>query len=549
MAIIILVVVGLIDLVRRGVWRDLVPLLAAAFCVEMLIVVADMVLGARVGSIMGADAVVHLARIRSLMDHGLSNADPFVAGDFFFPLYHTNLLHALCASAGQLTGVDHLMVWFVSIVWAKLMVASGAYYLAWSVWQRQWPAWVATVFVVACQGPVTFMLYPNKLAPFWLLSIMLAFGVQLGLAPTRKRVLWLAGTSLVTGQIHTLYGCFALVLLAPLFLLLAAWRIRSRRRHVLRLVIACLCLFVCLPFALISLSGNQAVAREKQETSNQSTAAVQAGSGDFIKTGERYKIKDPLRGFGGGKGWRYAWLAGGVIIGLLGSRRKSVGLLVAVLIVLSSIFFVPPLCSRALSVLGSPWILLRLDVVFFLIAPMILPAGVAYVVERMRPRYTICFVLSLVAFVAAFPWATHGESYNWNRYKWLASLERPRRVGNMEKLRGLSVSLSRHLPEGSTVLVEPSLGMHLVAAYDCRLVFPKRSSNGVPEGWRRRIHLELMLWGPFHHRRDSFLEQYGVSHLFYRDLPVWAQGRAELLTGTSYGTLWRLGADSGGEPG
>ena len=87
-ACVVAIVAGLEELIRRGWWRDLGRLLLAGVCVEMLIVAGDMVLGARVGAYTGGDATLHVARIRFLLDNGLSNIDPYVGCHLLLRLPH-----------------------------------------------------------------------------------------------------------------------------------------------------------------------------------------------------------------------------------------------------------------------------------------------------------------------------------------------------------------------------------------------------------------------------------------------------------------------------
>jgi hypothetical protein len=536
-AYVLLVVVGLLEIIRRHAWRVAGSLLVGAFSVELLIVVGDMILGARVGSIVGADAITHLARIRFLVDHGLTNADPFVAGDHFFPLYHTNLLHALCAACAQLTGVDHLGVWFASLPWAKLVVAGATYYLAWSVFRRPWPAWVATVFVVGTQAPITFLIYPNKLAPLWLLALTIGLVIRAAVAPTRKAILWIACASLVVGQMHALYGGFAFVLLAPI--VAGAAQVSSPRKpaHTRRLVMCGVVLALSIPFAWLCRGGRA----DPTQPSDQPVARPERGASDFIKLSDMGYIKHPLRGFGGGNGWRYFWLAGGVILGVLSVRRREVILLLAVLAVAAVIFYTPPLCTAALSVLGAKWILLRMEIVYFLAFPVLVPAAAVVVFKRWRPRYWMCCAVSVLAFTLAIPYAKHPSGYNWSRFCRLASLPADRRSGNLSRLRDLRRLLAAQMPRGATVLVEPSLGMRLVAAYDCYLVAPASASIGVRHIGRRRAAVRDLLWGPYDVERERFLEQYHIRYLFARNLPAWAAQRAELLGASSYGKLWLVG--------
>ena len=85
-ACVALILAGLIELTRRRWWADLGKLAAAAVSVELVIVLVDVVMGARVGAHLDGDTRVHLARIRMLLDHGFNNYDPFIAGGFFFPM-------------------------------------------------------------------------------------------------------------------------------------------------------------------------------------------------------------------------------------------------------------------------------------------------------------------------------------------------------------------------------------------------------------------------------------------------------------------------------
>ena len=315
-AYVVLVVAGLLDLFRMKAWRDMARLAAAAVGVELLLLAGDMWLSARTGSIMTADATVHLGRIRFLLDHGMSNADQYMAGDYFFHLYHTNLLHTLCAAAAQLTGVSHFGVWFAALPWAKLLAASGAYYLAWSVFGRRWPAWVAAAFVIGMQGPVTFMIYPNKLAPFWLLACVLGLVVQVCCEPRWRIAVWIGGAILVVGQIHSLYGGFALVLCGPVVAAAVVVHWRRSGRGVATLVGCGVALTLFLPFALlakphpVAAEKDDAVAEAVDDVAGEEPTAAdpELDAHRFIDLGNAGFIKRPFDGFGSGGG--YALLAG-----------------------------------------------------------------------------------------------------------------------------------------------------------------------------------------------------------------------------------------------
>ena len=178
-ACVLSVVAGAAELTRRRWWGGIGRLVVGGLCVELLIIVVDLVMGARVGAFMGGgDNRVHLARIRTIIQHGFNNFDPFVAGDHFFSIYHTNLLHSLLASCSQLVRVDQFGVWFTSLALGKLLAVCGVYYMAWCAFERRWVAWVAALFFLGTQGPNLFVIYPNKLCPFWLLPCMIGFAIQ-----------------------------------------------------------------------------------------------------------------------------------------------------------------------------------------------------------------------------------------------------------------------------------------------------------------------------------------------------------------------------------
>src|ERR1043166_5140734 len=224
---IVLVVTGsIIEIVRKRWLADLARLLIAAAGIEMLILLADLLIGARLGAFLPSDAKVHLARIRFLLDHGFSNDDPYLAGHWFFPIYHTNLIHALYAACSQITRSEPIFAWYESLPWGKLLISAGTYYMVWCVFRRKWPAWTAALFVIGVRGPYTYLIYPNQLAPFFLIPMMIGFLIKASERPTQwASAVKLAVGSLLLGQFHGLYVIFTLIALGPLLAAIAIWRI------------------------------------------------------------------------------------------------------------------------------------------------------------------------------------------------------------------------------------------------------------------------------------------------------------------------------------
>ena len=530
-AIVILTLLGLCDLLRNGCAFG--RMLAATVGVELLFLAGDLFLSARVGSLMGADAIVHLGRIRFLLDHGFSNADIYVAGDYFFALYHTNLLHALAAAGAQITGSDHLAMWFAALPWAKLLVYAGAYYLTWSVTGSRWAGWAAALFTLGAQGPVTFAIYPNKLAPFWLLATAIGLCVQACQTPHRRYVFGLACCALVVGQIHALYGVFAFVVLAPVLTAAAAIVHIRRKRGAGLLCAGALVLLLALPFAWFSRAP-----RTGDESS--SASAVDYDANRFVELDNGQVMTDPTGGFGSLRGLRFYWLAGGVACALLTRRRRYALTLLGPLAVVAAILYFPPITTMAVKTLGAKWILLRLEIVFWLAFPALGPGVAALFCQRWRPPQRVQSVVCILALLLAIPISQHQYPYDWYSYLYNASLPTDRRIGTLSKLRDERRFLQDALPPGETLAVEPHLGMTLAAVYDVFLIAPQRGSIGVPNCELRRSQARALLWGPKEDKRAALINEYGVRYIFARDLPYWAAGRVVHLGETRFGNLWRL---------
>lgn len=224
---------GIYDTIRYKTWKLLSKVLLGVIGIEVLFLLIDVVLSERLGSILAADARVHVARIRFLMENGLTNQDPYVPEPAFYPIYHTNLHHALIAAASRLLNLDPIIIWFGSLGMAKVLIASGIGYLTWVVLPSRWAIAVAVVFVVISRGPVTFSIYPNQLAPWFLFPVVMGACIRTtsGWSPKRAFLTVLA-VSLVLGSFHGLYAGFAFLIGSSILGVIVLWRLFSRARRV-----------------------------------------------------------------------------------------------------------------------------------------------------------------------------------------------------------------------------------------------------------------------------------------------------------------------------
>ena len=432
---------GCVDVIRSGAWRGVGRLLLAALTIEAVLVAVELVFSARHGSILAADARVHLARIRFLFDHGLTNLDPFVQGGNPYPIYHTNLHHALFAAGSRIVGTDPVTFWFGSLAAAKLMIASGMAYLAWAVLGGRWAAWIAAVMVLVNRGPVTFSIYPNQLAPWFLLPVFAGVLVRTLADAWREpgRPWWvnlpkLGGVALVIGMFHPLYAGFAVVVASPVLLGVGGWRLARRRPGRATAFAGWLTILLfAMPFPvagkLMTVGDREAAAKvdevrvrisegragleidDRRGIEEAGAASVAAENSEPPTRGGRaarllkapdgwmnmtwgdttWISRTPGRGFTGAyqrgkiKAWRVlvVLLGGGLAIMLAG--RREVLYLLAAIGVVQAVVLVPPVATAAVRFLGAHWMLERFETLAFVFfVPLSVPALAAAIEPACR---------------------------------------------------------------------------------------------------------------------------------------------------------------------
>ena len=537
-AIALLILAGLFDIIRSGRWRDVGKLIAAAVGIELLVLAANALLEARVGVFLRGDAYVHLARIRQLLDHGFTNADPFVAGDYFYSIYHTNLWHALYAAGTWLTGLDHLGFWHASLPLAGLLLTAGCGYLAWCVFEKRWAAWAAAMFFVGVQGTVDFLPYANKLAPYWLMPMVVAFAIQ----ACRNPCDWRAGVrlgvaSLVLGQVHGLYGLYAALLLGPLLTGVAVVKLIRRRADRWPQVFCVAMVLVSLPFPIVSKATSQTGGAARKGVDP--TAHFDEM---FIKLPGGLTVKDPLRGFGGGGGFRYALLAGGIIAALCTRRRRSAACASVIVLTGAAFLLFPPACSLLLAVVGRAWIVARLEFILFIGFVTLVPGTIAYVVHAWKDRWWLRALVSVAMLVAAPIYANPGAPWSaWRAHLAAASKPLAERRMSLEFYRAQRAALQAVVPPGQTILAAERPGMLMVMLHDCSLVAPESGSVGVPDLGPRRRDIATMLRDdvPWPERR-ALLVKYQVTYAFVPAMSAWADGHVWQVRDTPGGAILGL---------
>lgn len=525
LACLVFVIWGILDLSRQRAWREIARMLGAAAGVELVIVLADAALGGWNGAFLGGDARVHVARIRFLLDNGFSNIDPFIREPHFFPVYHTNLLHALFAACARLTGVDVFGVWFVGLAWAKLVVASAAYYLAWRVFGHTLPAWAAALFCIGARGPIHYALYPNQLAPYWVIPVMMGLAVR-GWSGgfDRSCIILLAAGAIVLGQLHGLYAVLAVGLIGPVLLVRAAGSRSIRRDDRIAALRAFAVLLVGLPFVAVSRMTSYPIILSQGVEASQATddpdyATITLDGGSVLR--------DPAataRSLGGPIG--VVVFFGALAVAFATKRRVETAVILAMLAPAAAALFVPPLATQIVRRTGEAWVLARIEFVFSVAYfCLVTPALVAHLQGYLRSRMLQSLFVA-IACPAGAMWAGGEAPLTWKH--WLARAAEPaaERQKHVRELRALRDFLAESLPARQTVVADPQMGMELVQAYNCHVVVSVSASNGVPDMARRfdDLHAMLIPETPWESRRGLF-RKYAAEYLFPVGVPIqWTVG-------------------------
>jgi len=128
-------------------------------------------------------------------------------------------------------------------------------------------------------------------------------------------------------------------------------------------------------------------------------------------------------------------------------------------------------------------------------------------------------------------------------YDWRSYLDRGRlpasalRGGQLNPLRRFADDLAAVIPADAVVLADPSVGMRVVMAHDCRVVTSTSSSVGVRGLGTRTAHANRMLRNATpEDERERLLARYGVTHVVVeRPAPPWTMDRMSAFHVTEFG--------------
>ncbi len=599
--LVIALIAGLIDIVRQGHWRMWKEQGAGILRLESLVIAAGFYIHHKIGSLMGADALIHMARVRQFLDHGLTNVDPFIKGDHFYPIYHTNVYHVILAAASQLSQVHYLDIWFGALPVFLVLIASAMFFMTWQVFQNRWAAWFAAIFFVVDQGHINFLTYPNKIAPFFLLPVLIGLTVRaLREKPTTRHAVQIGVVSLALGMFHGMYAFFGAILLGPVFLALGLRSHLKKEGALKKYALCVLALMVSLPWPVISRRAQDATRKEtirarilrdrnpdaiqfvvtdagKRKPKKNAQKGVDAF---FLDVGAGMIMKKPFRGFGGGRGlfgirgFRYQYLMLGLILGIFSRRRKTYLIAASVSLVTLTYLLFPPLCTLLFNIMEAKWMIQRLETAgLSMMFPTLVFGPIVFHMSRLLPltkdaalsrRIRVVLVqgvISLLLLMFAFsysnqwrtwhawidgsPWRRKIRSWyeNYNYVRHTSDLNLRAKVRAMKRQRKF---YQEKIPPGSNVIVTDNLALELVTLHDAHILDPIRSSVGVPDlSYLRRLNKRVIDPQTDWETRKRILQQVGARIYLPQTRSRWLDGHIKAKWGMKKGRIKLIEIDLG----
>jgi hypothetical protein len=552
-AIVVAVVGAVAWLIRDLVCSPRWPRLSPVALLGSLVIAADMRMGLRVGGYFAGDAKYHMARIRMLHTYGFNSWDPLVSGHRFDPVYHSNLYHALIASAGQLTGLSAPEAWAFTLFWAKLAAAAATFRLAEVMFGQPWLAWCAAVVFAISMAPSQVLLYPNTLAVYALLPLGLAFAIEaLSVERRLHAAIGLAATAVVLVEVHALYYIFLCLLVAPLLLgcIARSWlrQLRGRRE----LLVALLALGLGAPWFGVRMWSRHtsAPAPTAVRSATVEPPPVVSAQSPFPEPASSYK------GFVRLEGGRLMLdpavfvdpasqplqLLIALVVGAFSRRRPqfvALGCMIGTALV---VLYVPAICTAVVHASGAAWIVRRLSAVLVAVHFALFPGVAALVImERFSPGPRALWreALRLIALFGAFAFAyTNLPPKTRRAYVWQErNGERLRK--NLAKCAGLHAFFARNIPRSAVVAAPLNAARDLVVNCDCYpLALPvDQGMRGVSDIAQRREDVgQLVGPGAGLFTRVALLRRYGVRHVYYAGNSLFLWRMAKVYRGITVKT-------------
>jgi hypothetical protein len=527
---------GLFSLAHDPSWlrRPHVPSIAAGL--SGLLLLADLLLGARAGTHVGGDAGYHIARVRMLLDLGLNSWDPLIEDLRLDSVYHTNLYHALIACSAQLLHTDPGTAWLAIWPFAKLLTAAASYQLAMVVFGRRWLAWLAATSTLFWYAEYSVLPFPNTLAPAALLPMGFAAAIEaLREKPSYRPAVWLAASALALAQFHNLNAAFLAIVVAPCLFATCLLRLLTRRPGARQLLLATLAIGASLPWLLVPALPQLKAVFGAASSAPVATAAAASGNDESVASMATNLVKKPY------KAERLTPLADGQYVvlpnELLGSsnrnvlgvcallfaglvgRRREIWWLGAFIATTCAWLLVPALCTLLLRVLGAAWAVVRIASVFPIALCTFIPAAAWVGFDRFRRVRALRLGGELAAIALAVLYGVQAGQHQrpWTEREYLNAAANRQSRSSAIAIRERSAYFASSIPVGATVMAHTRWDYNLPMHHRAHLLALGRGRgwHGVANMEERRGEVdEFFALDTSGERRLEILRKYDIHYVY-----------------------------------
>lgn len=144
---------------------------APAGVLLLLVLAFDFIHSIWVGGYMNGDAIVHISKIRHLLDYGFNLTDAYF-GTVPETRHTLSVIHTMYVVPSWL-GIDPLNVWYYSLAFFRLLRWASLFLLVWLVTglidknRKDTTVYIASVFAILLGSGAYTMQYPGNIAGIW----------------------------------------------------------------------------------------------------------------------------------------------------------------------------------------------------------------------------------------------------------------------------------------------------------------------------------------------------------------------------------------------
>jgi hypothetical protein len=441
------------------------------------------------------DTLVHVAKIRYLLDFGFSLQDPYSPLPIIETRHHISTHQVLFGLAAWFSGEDPLKVWFQAGWFFTLVCACGVRFLAASVFR---PRWIGSLVMLAFL--VDFLserviVYPYIVTPYAVLAVLLAQIIEAVERPSRSAFLKVLAGSLTLAVFHVGFWVIVAMCVVPVATVWIVWRAQRPWRQ---LALAAATLLPGLPFLLITAS-----------QSNHVDAQQGARFQWMLRDIGQWIIVDPLR-----LAWMFPAAAMAVLLCVIRPTARARHLVLAGITMMAIIYMFTPGLFGLLTTVMPYWLVRRCEYVAGVVAVVTVIGGLSWMVrQNVRTRLgRSVFVLTVLLTVLVVDLEKMKQRW---RY-------RTQSVPALQDALNLQEAVRTELPGRPLVATTPELSLMLPAVHPASVMAPELGHANPADGELLRRHgeaRELLDTRTSTDRRRQIIAANAIAYILVRHDP------------------------------